>query len=182
MKALHQRHPLHGGLIHHSDRGTQHVSIKYTEHLALAGIEASVGTVGDSCNNALVETFNGLYKTELIYRRGRWKSFQAVETAKLEWSNGSTTSVCSNPSVTSRPPRSGRNTMQPGAIRYGRMTQISKPPANPGRFQVRGQPFASPKYQRNREKQIDDIAKKKYRITHMGYVAAAFLQNPPQKV
>ena len=85
-QALHDRRPTHGGgLVHHSDRGSQYVSIKYTERLAEAGIEPSVGSVGDSYDNALAETINGLYKAELIHRRGPWRSFEAVEHATLEW-------------------------------------------------------------------------------------------------
>ena len=85
-QALHDRRPIHrGGLIHHSDRGSQYVSIKYTERLAEAGIEPSVGSVGDSYDNALAETINGLYKAEVIHRRGPWCSFEAVEFATLEW-------------------------------------------------------------------------------------------------
>jgi putative transposase len=85
-QALHDRRPLHrGGLVHHSDRGSQYVSIKYTERLADAGIEPSVGSVGDSYDNALAETINGLYKAEVIHRRGPWRSFEAVEFATLEW-------------------------------------------------------------------------------------------------
>ena len=85
-QALHDRRPVHrGGLVHHSDRGSQYVSIKYTERLAEAGIEPSVGSVGDSYDNALAETINGLYKAEVIYRRGPWRSFEAVEYATLEW-------------------------------------------------------------------------------------------------
>ena len=85
-QALHDRQPVHrGGLVHHSDRGSQYVSIKYTERLAEAGIEPSVGSVGDSYDNALAETINGLYKAEVIHRRGPWKSFEAVEFATLEW-------------------------------------------------------------------------------------------------
>jgi transposase InsO family protein len=61
------------------------VSIKYTERLAEAGIEPSVGSVGDSYGNALAETINGLYKAEVIHRRGPWRSFEAVEYATLEW-------------------------------------------------------------------------------------------------
>jgi putative transposase len=71
--------------VHHSDRGSQYVSIKYTERLAEAGIEPSVGSVGDSYDNALAETINGLYKAEVIHRRGPWRSFEAVEFATLEW-------------------------------------------------------------------------------------------------
>ena len=72
-------------LIHHSDRGSQYVSIRYTERLAEMGIEPSVGSKGDSYDNALAETINGLYKAELIHRRGPWKSMESVELATLEW-------------------------------------------------------------------------------------------------
>ena len=84
-QALHARRPLDGGLVHHSDRGVQYVSIKYSERLAAAGIEPSVGSVGDSYDNALAETVIGLFKTEVIHRRGPWRSFDAVEYATLEW-------------------------------------------------------------------------------------------------
>jgi len=85
-QALHERRPVRGGgLVHHSDRGVQYVSIKYTERLADAGIEPSVGSIGDSYDNALAETLNGLYKAEMIHRRGPWRSFEAVEFATLEW-------------------------------------------------------------------------------------------------
>ncbi len=85
-QALHDRRPVHrGGFIHHSDRGVQYVSIKYSERLAEAGIEPSVGSVGDSYDNALAETINGLYKAEVIHRRGPWRNFEAVEFATLEW-------------------------------------------------------------------------------------------------
>ncbi len=72
-------------LIHHSDRGCQYVSIRYTERLAEAGIEPSVGSVGDSYDNALAESVIGLYKTEVIRRRGPWRHLEAVEFATLEW-------------------------------------------------------------------------------------------------
>jgi transposase InsO family protein len=72
------------GLIHHSDRGCQYLSIRYTERLAEAGIESSVGSVGDSYDNALAETIIGLYKTEIIYARGPWRNHDAVEYAMLE--------------------------------------------------------------------------------------------------
>ena len=85
-QALHERRPASkAGLVHHSDRGSQYVSIRYTERLAEAGIEPSVGSVGDSYDNALAETINGLYKAELIHRRGPWRSFEAVEFATLTW-------------------------------------------------------------------------------------------------
>ena len=72
-------------LIHHSDRGVQYLSIRYTERLVEAGIEPSVGTVGDSYDNALAETIIGLYKTELIRQRGPWKNLEDVEFATLGW-------------------------------------------------------------------------------------------------
>lgn len=85
-QALHDRRPVSGsGLVHHSDRGVQYVSIKYTERLTEAGLEPSVGSVGDSYDNALAETINGLYKAEVIYRCGPWRSMEAVEYATLEW-------------------------------------------------------------------------------------------------
>ena len=85
-QALHERRPIQrAGLVHHSDRGSQYVSIKYTERLAEAGIEPSVGSVGDSYDNALAETINGLYKAEVIHRRGPSRSFEAVDIATLEW-------------------------------------------------------------------------------------------------
>ena len=85
-QALHERRPVGGGgLVHHSDCGSQYVSIKYTERLVEAGIEPSVGSVGDSYDNALAETVIGLYKTEVIRRRGPWRSLEAVEFATLEW-------------------------------------------------------------------------------------------------
>ena len=74
-----------GALIHHSDRGSQYVSIRYSERLAEAGIEPSVGSKGDSYDNALAETVNGLYKAELIHRLAPWKTREAVELATLEW-------------------------------------------------------------------------------------------------
>lgn len=83
-QAVHQRQP-GSGLTHHSDRGSQYLSIRYTERLAEAGIEPSVGSVGDSYDNALAETINGLFKAEVIHRRGPWRSFDAVEYATLEW-------------------------------------------------------------------------------------------------
>jgi putative transposase len=86
-QALHERQPVRkGGLIHHSDRGSQYVSIHYTERLAEAGIEPSVGSVGDSYDNALAETINGLFKAEVIHRQS-WRSIDAVEFATLHWVN-----------------------------------------------------------------------------------------------
>lgn len=73
------------GVIHHSDRGSQYLSIRYSERLAAAGMEASVGSKGDSYDNALAETINGLYKTEMIHRQGPWKGVDEVEYATLTW-------------------------------------------------------------------------------------------------
>jgi len=83
-QALHAR-PEGDGLVHHSDRGVQYLSIRYTERLAEAGIEPSVGSVGDSYDNALAESIIGLYKTEIIHRRGPWRHLEHVEFATLEW-------------------------------------------------------------------------------------------------
>jgi putative transposase len=83
--AVWQRHGDLEGLVHHSDRGSQYLSIRYTERLADAGAACSVGSRGDSYDNALAETIIGLYKTELIGRRGPWKGIDQVEYATLEW-------------------------------------------------------------------------------------------------
>ena len=85
-QALYARQPQgDDALIHHSDRGSQYVSIRYSERLAEAGIEPSVGSTGDSYDNALAETLNGLYKAEVIHRSGPWKTAEAVELATLDW-------------------------------------------------------------------------------------------------
>ena len=73
------------GVIHHSDRGGQYLAIRYTERLGEAGAVSSVGSKGDSYDNALAETIIGLYKTELIRRRGPWKGIDDVEYGTLEW-------------------------------------------------------------------------------------------------
>jgi putative transposase len=83
-QALHARPDL-DQLVHHSDRGVQYLSIRYTERLAEAGIECSVGSKGDSYDNALAETIIGLFKTEVIHRNGPWRSLEEVEFAALEW-------------------------------------------------------------------------------------------------
>ena len=83
-QALHERPGLEK-LVHHSDRGVQYLSIRYTERLEEAGIERSVGNVGDSYDNALAETINGLYKAELIRPNGPWRSIDDVEFATLTW-------------------------------------------------------------------------------------------------
>jgi transposase InsO family protein len=73
------------GVVHHSDRGSQYLSIRYSERLSEAGAQPSVGSVGDSYDNALAETIIGLYKAELIHHRGPWRHLDAVEYATLEW-------------------------------------------------------------------------------------------------
>ena len=84
-QALYARRPDPNELIHHSDRGSQYLSIRYSQRLAEAHIESSVGSKGDSYDNALAETINGLYKAEVIHRRSSWKTIEAVEMATLEW-------------------------------------------------------------------------------------------------
>jgi transposase InsO family protein len=76
---------LKGSLIHHSDRGSQYLSIRYSERLAEEGIIPSVGSVGDAYDNALAETVIGLFKTEVIYKKSPWKTYDAVEYATLDW-------------------------------------------------------------------------------------------------
>jgi transposase InsO family protein len=83
-QALHARRP-GVGLIHHSDHGVQYLSIRYSERLADNGVEASVGSIGDSYDNAMAETIIGLFKAEVIHARGPWRSLDAVEYAVLEW-------------------------------------------------------------------------------------------------
>ena len=85
-QALHARRPTpDGGVVHHNDRGGQYLSIRYTERLAEAGLVSSVGSVGDSYDNALAESINGLYNAEVIHRRGPWRSLEALEYATFEW-------------------------------------------------------------------------------------------------
>ena len=73
------------GLVHHNDAGTQYTSIAFTERLAAAGVDASVGNVGDALDNALAESVIGLFKTELIRRRGPWRTVEHIEAARLHW-------------------------------------------------------------------------------------------------
>ena len=83
-QAIHAR-PDSKYLVHHSDRGVQYLSIRYTERLSEAGIESSVGSVGDAYDNALAETIIGLYKTEVIHQLGPWRNLDHVETETLDW-------------------------------------------------------------------------------------------------
>jgi len=83
-QAVHARYETEG-LIHHSDMGTQYLSIRYSERLAECGIHASVGTTGDSYDNALAESIIGLFKAEVIHPQGPWRSAESVEYAVLQW-------------------------------------------------------------------------------------------------
>ncbi|NNM67513.1 MAG: transposase [Spirochaetales bacterium] len=77
--------PINAGLIHHSDHGSQYLSIRYSNRLTQAKIDASAGTVGDAYDNAFAETINGLFKAEVTGKRGPWKGREAGELATLEW-------------------------------------------------------------------------------------------------
>ena len=139
--ALWQRDVRGGQLVHHSDRGCQYLSIRYTERLAEAGASVSVGSKGDSYDNALAETVNGLYKTELVQRHGPWRNLDELELATLEyidWFNHRRLhSACGY-----QPPA------QYQAIHYDQhnvpvapaAAQQSEPPRSPGRFSVADRP------------------------------------------
>ena len=135
-QALHERrlNP-EDPLVHHSDRGVQYVSIRYTERLAEAGIEPSVGSRGDSYDNALAESIIGLYKTEVIRRRGPWRGLEDVEFATLEWVTlvqHATTLGADRKCL----PRRVRDELLSVAGRLARdgETQLKQSPENPGRF------------------------------------------------
>src|SRR5450830_851733 len=135
-QALYARQPERdGSLICHSDRGSQYVSIRYSERLAEAGIEPSVGSKGDSYDNALAETINGLYKAELIHRRAPWKTKEAVEFATLEWVSWFNHHRLLEPSGTSRLPKLRQTTIGNSPVRTPRwwpdlnQTASSKPGA-----------------------------------------------------
>ena len=113
----------------------QYVSIKYTERLAEAGIEPSVGSVGDSYDNAMAETINGLYKAEVIHRRGPWRSFDAVEFATQEWVDWFNYRRLLEP-IGNIPPAEAepRYYANAGRPSHGSVTQTNLPPENPVRF------------------------------------------------
>ena len=124
------------GLIHHSDRGVEYLSIRYSERLKDAGVQASMGTTGDSYDNAMAETIIGLFKTEVIHARGPWRSLDAVEYATLEW-------VDVQQSQTPRAHRScatrgARSRVLSSAIRSGHrgLTQTRSSPGYPGAVQL----------------------------------------------
>jgi transposase InsO family protein len=121
------------GLVHHSDRGSQYLAICYTERLAQAGAVTSVGSRGDSYDNALAETIIGLYKTELIRRRGPGRASTTSNTPPWSGSTGSTIVDCWSPSGMSRRPSSRPSTSGRRPQLHCR-TQATKPPMNAGRF------------------------------------------------
>lgn len=133
-QALWARQPERNALIHHSDRGSQSVSIRYSERLSEAGIEPSVGSLGDSYDNALAETINGLYKAEVIHRPGPWKSVEAVELATLEGSHGSTITACLSRSGTFRQPKPRQTTTAVEPSRPSPPDSNKRPQRNPGGF------------------------------------------------
>jgi transposase InsO family protein len=109
-QAPHAR-PFSRDLVHHCDRGVQNLWIHFTVRLAEAGIERSVGSVGDSYDSALAETVNGLYETEEIRRRGPWRNVDAVEYATLEWVHWSIPGGSWSPSGTCRQRRTRKRTI-----------------------------------------------------------------------
>ena len=137
-QALHERrlNP-EDTLVHHSDRGVQYVSIRYTERLAEAGIEPSVGSRGDSYDNALAESIIGLYKTEVIRRRGPWRGPEDVEFATLEWVHWYNTQRLLEP-IGNVAPRRVRDELLSVAGRLARdgETQLKHSPGNPVRFTI----------------------------------------------
>ena len=123
----------HDALIHHGDRGSQYLSIRYTERLAEAGIEQSVGSVGDSY--ALAESIIGLYKTEVIRTRGPWRSLEAVEFATLEWVDWFNNRRILEP-IGDRPPAEAEAAVLSTnrAHGAGRVTHTKQSPEFPARF------------------------------------------------
>ena len=121
--------------MHHSDRGVQYVSIRYTERLAEAGIEPSVGSRGVSYDNALAESIIGLYKTEVIRRRGPWRGLEDVEFATLEWVHWYNTQRLLEPIGNVSPVEYEMNyyRSQEGSLEMARL-KYKQSPENPGRF------------------------------------------------
>ena len=137
-QALYARQPgKDGSLIHHSDRGSQYVSIRYSQRLTQAGIEPSVGSKGDSYDNALAETIKGLYKVEMIHRRGPWKTQVVVELATREWvCRGLTTTGCLRPSAMSPRPKLRQTTIDNFPSRPCRSDSQSRASAKTGAVQA----------------------------------------------
>ncbi len=133
-QVLHERRPVQGsGLVHHSDRGSQYLALRYTERLVGTGIEPSVGSGRRLLRQRLAETINGLFKAEVIYRRRPWRSFEAVDYATLKWVDWYNHRRLSRPSATSLPP--GRSALSYPRRRPspGRLTQDKQPPKNTDR-------------------------------------------------
>ena len=124
-------------LIHHSDRGVQYLSIRYTERLAAAGIEPSVGSTSDSYDNALAECVIGLYKTEVIRRRGPWRGLDDVELATLTWVAWYNAHRLLEP-LGYVPPAEFEQAFHERQARCGSTggTHVTSSPANPGRFKT----------------------------------------------
>jgi putative transposase len=120
------------GLVNHSDRGCQYRSIKCTERLADAGIEPSVGSVGDSYDHALAETTNGLFKSDVIYRRGTWRSFEAVEYATLEWVDWFNNRRLLEPIGNIRPPKPKQTSTQLWKLKQWPRKQSKSASGKPG--------------------------------------------------
>ena len=136
-QALCERRPLRGGLVHHSDRGVQYVSIKYTERLKDAGVEPSVGSVGDSYDNALAETINGLYKAEVIWRcGGRGATSRRSSSPRSNGSTGSTTRDCWSRSETFRRPKPKRAIMRRRRVTPWRRDSTEMASGKPGAVQT----------------------------------------------
>ncbi len=134
-QALHERRSsAGGGLVCHSDRGSQYVSIRYNRRLTEAGIEPSVGSVGDSYDNALAETIIGLFKAEVIYRRGPWRSFEAVEYATLEWVDWFNHRRLLKPIGNMPPAEAEARYYAHAEVQPCRLTQTKRPPGNQERF------------------------------------------------
>jgi len=131
-QAPHSR-PTTGELVRHSDRGVPHLSIRYCERLAAAGIERSVGGVGDSYDNVMAETVVSFLKTGVIRRRGPGRNIDEVEYTTLEWVDWFNKRRLLEPLATSHRPSSNRTTTRRSPGRYGR-TQLTRFPGFPGRF------------------------------------------------
>ena len=136
-QAIHQRCERDDTLIHHSDRGVQCLSMRYTDRLLDAGIDPSVGSRGDAYDNALAETVIGLFKTEVIRRRGPWRHLEAVEYATLAWVDWFNTRRLLGP-IGFVPPAEDRS----GILCAGRsgLTHTNGPPMLPGRFTLAPSP------------------------------------------
>ena len=132
--ALWQRRGTGDGLVHHSDRGVQYLSIRYTERLAEAGAVTSVGSRGDSYDNALAESVIGLYKTELIRKQGPWKNLDDVEYATLEWVDWFNHRRLLEPIGNIPPAEFEEEYHRQAASERRRSTQTNESPLNPGRF------------------------------------------------